>query len=400
MAPSVLQDCTTQFCHQDAAAGRRGTRVPDARETENGAVETENGAVTEPDLTAADDGSLQLENDKELRPSPVAPSVPQHCTAQSCPQDTQQAEGEQEYPMPAAMEEQEYSWSPALSQRVGEDVGDMEISRLDSRVASERLASRVRVLTPLGWCFWFAASAVSLEGALSPHWFLRCVLPRGERAQAMLDAQFPRQHLVQFLSAGFAPASVTPASSTDRRLPADPKILPSKVVQVLDDKFLFSILLSILFSVVSFAPPQLCLNAKFRMTGWQSLRPSHEDAETKPPQLTAAIKEITGRLARFKEDVKEYQKDYAAATFKKLVSQINMMGPDRASIQAFSCGSSEYAPASVKIVGIFKTIRDEMSKDFADTTAVEKAAVASYGDLITERTKEVKHFEQEDRREV
>ena len=170
--------------------------------------------------------------------------------------------------------------------------------------------------------------------------------------------------------------------------------MPSKVVQVLDDKFLFSILLSILFSVVSFAPPQLCLNAKFRKTGWQSLRPSQEDAETKPPQLTAAIKETIGRFAQFKEDFKVYQNDCATAAFKNLVSQINMMDPDRASILAFLSGSSEYAAASVKILGIFKTIRDEMSKDFADTTAFEKAAFASYGEFKIERTKEVNTLSQ------
>ena len=90
-------------------------------------------------------------------------------------------------------------------------------------------------------------------------------------------------------------------------------------------------------------------------------------------------------MAQVKEDFKVYQNDCATATFKKLVSQINMMDPDRASILAFLSGSSEYAPASVKIVGIFKTIRDEMSKDSADTTAVEKAAVASYGEFKIER---------------
>ena len=100
-------------------------------------------------------------------------------------------------------------------------------------------------------------SASSVEDVLSPHSFLRCVLPRGraqvrapdldpatddEDVQAkvfvstMLDAEFPRQHLVQFLPAGFAPAPGAAASSTDRRLPADPKILPGKVVHVRDDR--------------------------------------------------------------------------------------------------------------------------------------------------------------------
>ena len=103
------------------------------------------------------------------------------------------------------------------------------------------------------------------------------------------------------------------------------------------------------------------------------LAKSIADAETKSPQLTAPIEETTGRLAQLKEDVKAYQNDRAAATLKKLVSQINMMDSDRESIMAFLYDSSAYAPASGEIVGIFMTMSDEMSKDLADTTVVEKA---------------------------
>jgi len=166
------------------------------------------------------------------------------------------------------------------------------------------------------------------------------------------------------------------------------------------------------------------------------------DAEAKSPQLTAAIEEATGKLAQLKEDVKAHQNDRAAAkaamaeatslrekekasfdtyeseaktnlaaltkataaiekgaggflqtsaaaTLKKLVSRINMMDSDREGIMAFLSGSSEYAPASGEIVGILKTMSDEMSKDLADTTDVEKAAVASYGQLMAAKTKEV-----------
>lgn len=166
------------------------------------------------------------------------------------------------------------------------------------------------------------------------------------------------------------------------------------------------------------------------------------DAEAKSPQLTAAIEEATGKLAQLKEDVKAHQNDRAAAkaamaeatslrekekasfdtyeseaktnlaalakataaiekgaggflqtsaaaTLKKLVSKINMMDSDREGIMAFLSGSSEYAPASGEIVGILKTMSDEMSKDLADTTDVEKAAVASYGQLMSAKTKEV-----------
>merc|ERR1740124_513124 len=56
---------------------------------------------------------------------------------------------------------------------------------------------------------------------------------------------------------------------------------------------------------------------------------------------------------------------------------------------AFLAGSSEYAPASGEIVGILKTMHDEMSKDLEDAQGTEKAAVASYEELMVAKTKEV-----------
>ena len=101
-------------------------------------------------------------------------------------------------------------------------------------------------------------SASTKEDILSFDSFMRCVLPRGERAQAqapalvpamddedvqakvfapaMLDAQFPRQHLVQFLPTTSAPLSGAASSSADRRLPAEPRVLPSRVAHVRDER--------------------------------------------------------------------------------------------------------------------------------------------------------------------
>merc|ERR1719181_2272045 len=56
---------------------------------------------------------------------------------------------------------------------------------------------------------------------------------------------------------------------------------------------------------------------------------------------------------------------------------------------AFLSGSTEYAPASGEIVGILKTMDDEMSKDLADAEAKEKEAVAGFEELVAAKTKEV-----------
>jgi len=173
-----------------------------------------------------------------------------------------------------------------------------------------------------------------------------------------------------------------------------------------------------------------------------TLAKSIADAETKGPQLTAAIEEATGKLAQLKEDVKAHQNDRAAAksamaeatalrekekaafdkvesetktnlaalgkattaiekgmggflqtsaaaTLRNLASKLDMMDADRQDLVAFLSGSTDYAPASGEIVGILKQMGDEMAKDLADAQAAEKAAVTSYEELMAAKTKEV-----------
>jgi len=173
-----------------------------------------------------------------------------------------------------------------------------------------------------------------------------------------------------------------------------------------------------------------------------TLGKSIADAEAKGPQLSAEIDEATGKLAQLKEDVKAHQNDRAAAksamaeatalrekeksafdtvesetktnlaalgkatkaiakgmggflqtntavVLRTLVSKLDMMDADRQDMLAFLSGSSSYAPASGEILGILKQMGDEMSKDLADAQASEKAAVASYEELMAAKTKEV-----------
>merc|ERR1719181_2574234 len=48
-----------------------------------------------------------------------------------------------------------------------------------------------------------------------------------------------------------------------------------------------------------------------------------------------------------------------------------------------------YAPASGEIVGILKTMHDEMAKDIAEEKAAEEAAIKAYDELMAAKTKEV-----------
>merc|ERR1719305_2288167 len=48
-----------------------------------------------------------------------------------------------------------------------------------------------------------------------------------------------------------------------------------------------------------------------------------------------------------------------------------------------------YAPASGEIVGILKTMHDEMTADFNEEKAAEEAAIKAYDELMASKTKEV-----------
>merc|ERR1719172_519274 len=56
---------------------------------------------------------------------------------------------------------------------------------------------------------------------------------------------------------------------------------------------------------------------------------------------------------------------------------------------SFLQGGEGYAPASGEIVGILKTMHDEMTADFAEEKAAEEAAIKAYDELTAAKTKEV-----------
>jgi len=64
---------------------------------------------------------------------------------------------------------------------------------------------------------------------------------------------------------------------------------------------------------------------------------------------------------------------------------------DKQELLAFLSGAqgNEYAPASGEIVGILKTMGDEMAADQKDMIAAEESAVADYGGLMAAKKKEV-----------
>jgi len=175
-----------------------------------------------------------------------------------------------------------------------------------------------------------------------------------------------------------------------------------------------------------------------------TLGKSIADAQTRAPELTAAIEAGNGQMAQLKEDLKNHQNDRAAAKtamaeatalrekengeFKTVESETStniagiekaiaaiekgaggaflqttaaatvkqlamnsqkMMDADRQDVLSFLSGSSDYAPASGQITGILKTMLDEMNADLSDAQATEAKAVSDYEALMAAKKKEV-----------
>ena len=66
-----------------------------------------------------------------------------------------------------------------------------------------------------------------------------------------------------------------------------------------------------------------------------------------------------------------------------------MIPADRELLASFLSEGAGYAPKSGEILGILKTLHDEMEKDFADATAQENSAIASFDSLVASKKKEI-----------
>jgi len=79
----------------------------------------------------------------------------------------------------------------------------------------------------------------------------------------------------------------------------------------------------------------------------------------------------------------------AASVLRDLSVSANMIPADRDILASFLSEGDNYAPKSGEIVGILKTMHDEMTKDLADATKEENAAIASFEELVASKKKEI-----------
>jgi len=85
----------------------------------------------------------------------------------------------------------------------------------------------------------------------------------------------------------------------------------------------------------------------------------------------------------------------AASVLRQLSVSADMIPADRDILASFLSEGSSYAPKSGEIVGILKTLQDEMEKDLAGATSDENSAIASFDALVASKKKEIQALTKE-----
>jgi len=85
----------------------------------------------------------------------------------------------------------------------------------------------------------------------------------------------------------------------------------------------------------------------------------------------------------------------SAAVLRQISLSAEMIPADRDLLASFLSEGNSYAPKSGEIVGILKTLKDEMDKDLADATSEENSAIASFDSLVASKKKEIEALTKE-----
>jgi len=175
----------------------------------------------------------------------------------------------------------------------------------------------------------------------------------------------------------------------------------------------------------------------------ETLGKSISDAETKIPQVESSIKEGTALKAQLESELKTAQEDRVAAkdaiaeatalrekeagayaktksdaesnivalskaipaiekgmggaflqtkaagVLRQISVSADMAPADREALASFLSEGDNYAPKSGEIVGILKTMKDEMERDFASATSEENQAITDSESLVASKKKEI-----------
>merc|ERR1719443_2068602 len=79
----------------------------------------------------------------------------------------------------------------------------------------------------------------------------------------------------------------------------------------------------------------------------------------------------------------------AASVLRQISLNADMIPADRDLLASFLSEGNGYVPQSGQIVGILKTLKDEMEKDLSDATSEENSAQTSFESLVASKKKEI-----------
>mmetsp|Transcript_80894 Transcript_80894/g.147562 ORF Transcript_80894/g.147562 Transcript_80894/m.147562 type:complete len:706 (-) Transcript_80894:38-2155(-) len=134
------------------------------------------------------------------------------------------------------------------------------------------------------------------------------------------------------------------------------------------------------------AKEQIAKAEKLRASQAEKFSSESSDLETNIAALGEAIPAIESGMSG------AFLQTSGAATLRRLTeSNIDISPSERDLLSSFlMVGQHEgYVPKSGEIVGILKTIKDEMSAELADITEAEKGSVADFEGLIAAKKKEI-----------
>jgi len=106
------------------------------------------------------------------------------------------------------------------------------------------------------------------------------------------------------------------------------------------------------------------------------------DSDTNIAALSKAIPAIEKGMSGFLQT-------NSASVLRSLSVSMDMSSVDREMLASFLSSKTGYAPASGEIVGILKTMDDEMKVDLASATESEESSIKAFDGLVAAKTKEI-----------
>merc|ERR1719253_1200766 len=116
----------------------------------------------------------------------------------------------------------------------------------------------------------------------------------------------------------------------------------------------------------------------------------HKAFTAKKSELDANIGALSKAIPAIEKGMSgAFLQTNAASVLRQISLSADMIPADRDLLASFLSDGSSYAPKSGEIVGILKTLKDEMEADLSGATSEENSATASFESLVASKKKEI-----------